>query len=392
MEEGFIEEGDTAFSLEDSEIVASYEIVSARFGDAGDDSYRPGGRIELFSLTDLEGETRLAIRGDTVVRVETGDEADVINLSADTHGGEPGVSPYDGADVDANEAFVSVDSGPGNWIAEHDVSFVETNAGDDRIVMGARETVVVAGDGADTITAGATNSSYIEAGDGDDLVDLSAVEEAGLSVVQGGAGNDTFVGGAGADLYFGGTHMFGAGGDNASGGDGADSLFGSTGADVIDGGEGDDTIGGARAYVPLHDYTSGFPALDERDYADRSADTLLGGSGDDVLLGGAEDVMTGGGGEDQYGVYWTQNPEGDAGPAVVTDFEPGVEALQITVHVDDFAGLTDSPEQEITLDLVEVDGNTQVMFQGQLLVELQGVTGVSAADVSANVFVPYDRW
>lgn len=61
VEEDFIEEGDTAFTLDESEIVASYEIISGHVGGEGDDSYRPDGQIELFSLTDLEGQTQLTI-------------------------------------------------------------------------------------------------------------------------------------------------------------------------------------------------------------------------------------------------------------------------------------------------------------------------------------------
>jgi len=59
------------------------------------------------------------------------------------------------------------------------------------------------------------------------------------------------------------------------------------------------------------------------------------------------------------------------------DLEAGEERLQVTLHVDDFAVLADvGTEEPIALELVEVGGNTQVMFQGELLVELQGATGV----------------
>lgn len=400
VEEDFIEEGDTEFTLDESEIVASYEVVSAQVGGEGDDTYRPGGRIEMFSLTDLEGETQLTIRGDTSVRVETGDESDVVDLSADTHGGEPGLAWFDGIDLQGLSAFIPEDTGPGNWIIEHDVSLVETNSGDDRVTMGARETAVLAGEGDDTIIAGATNSSYIVAGEGNDLIDLSAVEAVGQSVVRGGTGNDKFVGGAGVDIYFGGADIYSDGSlDEADGGDtidgraGDDSLFGSTGSDMIEGGEGSDTIGGTRDFVEYPpSLGSGYPAIDALDYADGAADTLFGGEGNDQLLGDAQDVMTGGDGVDCFEVYWARNSGGANDHAIVTDFEPSVESLQVTVHVDDFAGLTDSPEQEVTLDLVEVDGSTQVIFQGELLVELQGAIGVTADDVTANVFVPYDRW
>ncbi|GAA6178928.1 hypothetical protein NBRC116594_03660 [Shimia sp. NS0008-38b] len=391
VEEDFVDEGDEQFSLDTSEIVASFEVVSARFGEAGDDSYRPGSGIELYALTDLEGATTLEIQGDTSVRVATGDESDTIDLSADTNGGVSGTARFDAYDNETF-AFVQPDSPSGDPVSEPDVSVVQTNGGDDSVTMGARETVVIAGEGNDTIVASTTNSSYIEAGEGDDLIDVSVLEAAGFAIVQGGAGNDTFVGGAGQDVYFGGGHSGGIGGDDVAGGGGDDSLFGSTGSDVIDGGDGNDTIGGTRDFMENPPAAgSGFPNIDATDYADGSADTLIGGEGDDVVLGDAQDVMTGGAGEDAFGVYWEANASGPNDHAVISDFEVGNETLQVTVHEDDFVGPF-YPEQEIALELVEVDGNTNVMFQGELLVELQGVTGVSADAVTGEVFVPYTRW
>ncbi len=391
VEEDFIVEGDTEFTLDENEIAASFEVVSARIGEAGDDVYRPGAGIELYALSDLEGATRLNIQGDTAVRVETGEEDDVVDLSADTHGGVAGLSRFDGADPEASFGFISTESTPGNTISEHDYSTVQTNGGEDSITMGGRETVVYAGEGNDTITASTNNSCYIEAGDGHDLIDLSALEATGLSMVQGGLGNDTFIGGAGSDTYFGGNHSGNTGGDDISGGAGDDSLFGSTGFDVIDGGDGNDTIGGMRDYVEYPPTAgSGFPSIDATDYADEASDTLNGGQGDDLLLGDALDVMTGGAGSDTFAVYWEANDDGANDRTFITDFEPGVDVLHVTVHVDDF-GLPDDPDQEITLGVFEFEGNTLVMFQDEVVAEIQGIVGVSADDVTGNVFVPYNR-
>jgi large repetitive protein len=91
----------------------------------------------------------------------------------------------------------------------------------------------------------------IEAGDGNDIVDLTSANFAlGNVTIDGGAGNDTL--------------WSSAGDDSLAGGAGNDSLFGGAGRDTLVGGEGNDTLDGGRGN-----------------------DLLIGGAGNDVIRGGA---------------------------------------------------------------------------------------------------------
>ncbi|MFM7345921.1 MAG: tandem-95 repeat protein [Tagaea sp.] len=91
----------------------------------------------------------------------------------------------------------------------------------------------------------------IEAGDGNDIVDLTSNNFAyGNVTIDGGAGNDTL--------------WSSAGNDSLAGGTGNDSLFGGAGNDTLAGGDGNDMLDGGRGN-----------------------DLLLGGAGDDVIRGGS---------------------------------------------------------------------------------------------------------
>jgi VCBS repeat-containing protein len=105
----------------------------------------------------------------------------------------------------------------------------------------------------------------IDAGAGDDVVDLTSNRFSyGDVTVHGGSGNDFLVGGAGRNTL--------------RGDDGHDDLFGKGADDVLDGGAGNDCLFGAGGN-----------------------DTLSGGEGDDHMEGGAgADVMSGGDGNDLY--------------------------------------------------------------------------------------------
>ncbi len=129
-------------------------------------------------------------------------------------------------------------------------------------------------------------------GAGDDLIDLSGLDDATISVVvHGGDGNDTLIGPARSkcDDNHVCAQLFGDGG--------ADTLTSSctttgcsgSNADLLDGGAGADTLNGSAA--------SGNSTL--RGGADN--DTLQGGPGVETLDGGAgNDTIDGGGGADSY--------------------------------------------------------------------------------------------
>jgi Ca2+-binding RTX toxin-like protein len=115
---------------------------------------------------------------------------------------------------------------------------------------------------------GVTTSIYVDAGGGNDTVDLSAVTNGLPTTVIGNTGNDTITGTASADYLEG-----DAGADSILGGDGADILSGTGGNDFLSGGAGNDLIFGG----------------DDDDVLDGDAgsDTLDGGNGGDDMIGGA---------------------------------------------------------------------------------------------------------
>ena len=87
----------------------------------------------------------------------------------------------------------------------------------------------------------------------------------GVDDIDGGAGNDLIDGGAGDDRLAGGSGddwlIGGAGMDRLAGGDGNDSLDGGEGSDTLDGGTGNDRLDGGRG-----------------------ADTMMGGLGSDIYV------------------------------------------------------------------------------------------------------------
>ena len=95
---------------------------------------------------------------------------------------------------------------------------------------------------------------YIEAGDGDDLLDTSGSKA--KHFLEGGDGSDSMIGGPGIDKFNG-----GKGDDILQGHDGEDTLKGAKGNDIIIGGKGSDVIDGGPG-----------------------SDVYIGGSGGDFYL------------------------------------------------------------------------------------------------------------
>jgi Ca2+-binding RTX toxin-like protein len=129
------------------------------------------------------------------------------------------------------------------------------------------------------------NIELINAGDGNDIVDLSSTRYTSAGIkVDGGAGNDVLWGGAGADQLLG-----GAGNDTLLGAAGNDTLSGGAGADsfLFAAGSGQDTItdfsatDGDKVRL-LGGTTSGATVT----YINNNADTLLSWNGQQVTLTG----------------------------------------------------------------------------------------------------------
>ena len=198
----------------------------------------------------------------------------------------------------------------------------------------------------------------------------------GADSVDGGAGNDILNGLVGGDIL-----LPGAGDDTVYGGGGNDQIGTSEGDDRLFGEDGDDLIADEDGVANSgNDFMRGGDGNDilisddgfdeqrgdlgndllfavDADLDEASPDLLIGGFGDDLLAGDEGDTLTGGEGVDTFAVIY---PSNDAGPAVITDFDPTSETLTLeadnqfgTDPVVDIAATDDGTGSIITVDGVE---------------------------------------
>jgi hypothetical protein len=198
-----------------------------------------------YTITDGLGGTISPGASDTLtIRLDSG--------SAGTKSGNVNISSNDGDENPFNFAITGrVDSGGGGSGVNASVDSAGTliitgTAGNDSIVVkgsGNSATVTMNG-GSETFNG--VKRIAVQAGEGNDTVNLSGISLP--SAVDGRGGADTIVGGSGADVLHG-----GPGNDSIVGGFGPDQLFGDDGDDKIDavdgtpdpkvdGGNGNDTI------------------------------------------------------------------------------------------------------------------------------------------------------
>lgn len=140
----------------------------------------------------------------------------------------------------------------------------------------------------------------IDAGDGNDRIDMRGAEATlrvravgsdGNDTIWGGPGNDTMLGGAGDDVVLGYD-----GDDRLEGGEDDDTLQGGEGADLLNGNGSADRIWGGGG----KDRLNGHGGRD-RLYGEGDADRLYGYSGNDLFDGGSSnDRMYGGAGADYF--------------------------------------------------------------------------------------------
>ncbi len=193
-------------------------------------------------------------------------------------------------------------------------------AGDDSLTGGAGADTIYAGEGSDTIALSDGFGSDLVFGGEDadfsetDLLDASGVTLSGVNVVLSGDEAGTLTAGADSVTFsqieaFNLTDMadlFDGSAASApvivSAGDGSDTLIGTAGDDTLSGQGGADTIEGGL----------GADLLD----GNRQDDSLSGGAGDDTLDGGlGNDTLTGGAGDDVFII--------SGGNDTITDFNTG---------------------------------------------------------------------
>jgi Ca2+-binding RTX toxin-like protein len=136
------------------------------------------------------------------------------------------------------------------------------------------------------------NIERIDAGAGDDVVDLTSLRYSyGNVTIDGGDGNDVIWSSSGDDVLLG-----GRGNDTIRGGAGKDYVFGGSDQDDLDGGLGTDVLQGGSGNDRLTDL-SGNGVLDGGAGDDTITDgwgrnLIAGGSGNDTIrLGGGADVI-----------------------------------------------------------------------------------------------------
>ncbi len=207
------------------------------FGEAGNDKLDGGAGND--TLTGGTGSDWI-LGGD-------GNDTLIGSVDATWPGGWVALNVGDPGAPGTNERVTILDN-----VRSYDV--FDGGAGTDTILLSSANDALFLDDPySDTPSEGARirNVEIINAGDGNDVVDLTSTRFGyGDVTIDGGAGNDVLWGNAGNDSILGGT--------------GNDNLFGGSGRDTLSGGDGNDTIDGGRG-----------------------DDLLIGGAGDDVIFGGA---------------------------------------------------------------------------------------------------------
>lgn len=202
------------------------------------------------------------------------------------------------------------------------------------------------------------SSDRLLASDGDDTISLSSGELTnypgglwalgGNDIVQGSADSELLMGNTGLDSIFGGsgndTLMGGKESDQLDGGAGNDLVRGDLDADIVRGGDGNDSLFGGRGN-----------------------DQLFGDAGDDFLSGDRDsDTLTGGAGKDTFVLL------ADGGLDIITDFENGVDLIQLP------AGVSNIRLQSSGANTLIIDAVT-----GQALAQ---VNNVSAGSLTSSSF------
>ncbi|MEM8722140.1 MAG: hypothetical protein AAGE84_23070 [Cyanobacteria bacterium P01_G01_bin.39] len=203
-------------------------------------------------------------------------------------------------------------------------------AGDDTIIGGSGFDVLIeasdtdftltdsslVGNGTDSLTA--IQRVQLTGGNGDNLIDASAVAVINQTVLTGGNGNDTLLGGAKQDTLRG-----NAGDDLLEGGDLRDVMFGGADDDILMGMSGNDILKG-----------------------EAGNDTLAGGQGKDFYYGGA--------GADVFALEVFDDKD------IIFDFEDGVDSFSLGADLG-FEDLRITGNAAGTTSAIRLDSNNQVL-------------------------------
>ena len=266
---------------------------------------------------------------------------------------------------------IDIDAGPGNnlinlnAVSSTEFSYVDINTGEGLQIF------VDAGNGHDTIVGSQSFNDTLIGGDGHDSINVAPVNQIqGNQTIDGGDGDDTLAGGSGDDTITGRDGNDTILGDVITGG----VPIGATSRDVISGGDGNDTVDGGRG--------------DDSINGDQGEDSLLGGDGNDTIGGDSgEDTIQGQGGDDKLlGGGGNDALNGNDGNDVVLG-NGGDDTLLGGTGSDILIGgagddALDTGDQFISIDdvIVNPEGNTGFNFATFTI----SLSEVSALDVSVD--------
>lgn len=156
----------------------------------------------------------------------------------------------------------------------------------------------------------------------------------------------------------------------ARGGDGDDLLLaGGYTSNTLTGDDGDDTIIGTTNWQS--------PSANDRftDHVGGSSDMLDGGDGDDVVRFDLADTVTGGAGADHLTGFLQQGET-----TTVTDFDPAEDSLRVNLNPSE-AGADFG-----NVGISESEGNTLITLDGQVVLRIEGRTGLSIGFAHGDSF------
>jgi hypothetical protein len=271
---------------------------------------------------------------------------------------------------------------------------IDGGDGNDAISAGRDDDIITGGAGIDNIF-GNKGDDQIDGGDDTDLL----YGGQGNDTVRGGAGDDQMFGDKGDDLLEGGDGddvMLGSdGNDSLYGNNGDDLAFGNIGFDLLVGGDGNDSLSAGKD----DDIVNG-DAGDDYVFGNIGNDIVHGGDGNDVIHGGQnEDNLIGGGGDDTLsGDRGVDTLTGETGADIfqfrsghdgdiITDFAIGEDKIELL----GFEGVAiEAPETGINagieaiafeqIQFANINGNLSVSINGEQIVTLNGITGLSPTD------------
>ncbi|SPJ28783.1 calcium-binding protein [Falsiruegeria mediterranea] len=313
-----------------------------------------------------EGDNRIEVLSDASI-VNGGAGNDVIIVTGDGETALPDSIVQDRGDDD-----------PRYWSLPHDNEVIQHNLyggeGNDTIIFSAAEShgyIDTFGDAsADLVRIDAARDVVVHAGENDTVMGTDGAEHMhvavdGAGVVEGSASSMT---------------VWATGESTVNGGSGNEALLGRDGAQTLSGGAGNDIIHGSQAYG-FH----GNHSDDARKFQDDAADTLDGGTGDDHMYLANGDLVSGGTGTDAFRAVL--HPDDDLGAAVITDFEPESEVVNVWfangayTHEGD---LPHGPSYDLRgrVSIVQTeDGSSAIHLDG---IEALRLEETDAADVSAG--------